>query len=314
MPRYERGLFLYNGNAGNGELEDNLGVTLPIISQEVKELTVIQTESLDEFKKTCCEYASTIDVLFILGGDGTIHECINCLAEIEPRPVIGVLPGGTCNDFSRVLGTPQDMQQAARGVINGQEVKVDAGQSNDDYFINFWGIGLITETSTNIDENQKDRFGVLSYFISAFKTMNQADPFRFTVKVDGEVYRDEAVMILIMNGRFIGTRQVPLPDSTPEDNMLDVLMIKNSNLTLFRELLAMNNPAAEPERFQELTYASGKEIFVDVEVPQEIDMDGEIKGTTPSHIKVLEDHFTFLSPDPEVMRNVEKGRTQTESS
>ncbi|WP_173917777.1 YegS/Rv2252/BmrU family lipid kinase [Halobacillus sp. Marseille-Q1614] len=314
MPRYERGLFLYNANAGNDELEQNLSLTLPIISQGVKELSVVQTESLEEFKKTCCEYAPEIDVLFILGGDGTIHECINCLATEDHRPVLGILPGGTCNDFSRVLGTPQDMQQAARAVINGEEVKVDAGRSNDDYFINFWGIGLITETSNNIDEDQKDRFGVLSYFISAFKTMNQADPFHFTAKVDGEVIKEEAVMILIMNGRFVGTREVPLPGSTPQDKYLDVLIVKNSNLTLFRELLSMNNPSADPDRFQELTYLRGKEIFIDVEVPQKIDMDGEVKGETPTHIDVLEEHFTFLAPDLEMMRNVEQGRAQAELS
>ncbi|GGF33320.1 putative lipid kinase BmrU [Halobacillus andaensis] len=306
MPRYERGLFIYNGNAGNGELEQNLSETIPVITQQVKELQVIQTESLEDFKETCCSYGPYVDVLFILGGDGTLHECINCMAELTPKPVISILPGGTCNDFSRVLGTPQALRQAAEAAIKGEEVSVDIGKSNDDFFINFWGIGLITETSTNIDKGQKDRFGVLSYFISAFKTMNQADSFHFTAEVDGEKIRDEAVMVLVMNGRFVGTREVPIPDTRPEDGKLDVLIIKNSNLTLFRELLSMNKPWSDPENFQELTYLQGEDIKINVETAQKIDMDGEIKGETPTHIQVLSNHFTFLAPDPAVVKNIQR--------
>ncbi|MCP3029257.1 YegS/Rv2252/BmrU family lipid kinase [Halobacillus sp. A5] len=303
MPRYERGLFIYNGNSGNGQLEQNLSETIPVITKEIKELQVIQTETLEEFKETCCSYGPYVDVLFILGGDGTLHECINCLADKPDRPVIGILPGGTCNDFSRVLGTPPQMKQAAEAVINGEETKVDIGQSNDNYFINFWGIGLITETSTNIDEGQKDRFGVLSYFISAFKTMNQAESFHFVLDVDGEKIREEAVMVLVLNGRFIGTREVPLPEASPEDGRFDVLIIKNSNLTLFRELLSMNKPWSDPDNFQELSYLQGNNIKVNVEKEQKVDMDGEIKGATPSHIQVLHGHFTFLTPDPAVAKN-----------
>ncbi|MFC7063667.1 YegS/Rv2252/BmrU family lipid kinase [Halobacillus seohaensis] len=303
MPRYHRGLFVYNGSAENNELDFNLSQTLHVITRGVKELQVVQTESLEEFRDTCYKYGPKVDVLFLLGGDGTLHECINCLANFNSRPVIGILPGGTSNDFSRVLGTPQQINQAAHSIIDGEEVSLDVGCARDDYFINFWGIGLVTETSSNIDEVQKDRFGVLSYFISAFKTINRATPFRFTINIDGEVIRDQAVMILIMNGRFIGTREIPIPDASPRDGKMDVLLVKNSNLTLFKEILSMNKPWSDSEKFQELTYLKGKDIEIDVEHGQKIDMDGEIKGETPTHVKVLSKHFTFLTPDPAVVDN-----------
>lgn len=107
MARYETGLFIYNGNEDSNVLETNLSQTIPILTQEVKELKVLQTDSLDEFKEACRNYGPEVDVLFILGGDGTVHEGINSMADLERRPVIGVLPGGTCNDFSRVLDTPR---------------------------------------------------------------------------------------------------------------------------------------------------------------------------------------------------------------
>ena len=115
MPRYNKGLFLFNGNAGKEEIEPQLNQTLPIIAQSVKELNVIQTESVAELKRVCKEYGPTVDLLVILGGDGTVHECINSLAELDQRPVIGILPGGTCNDFSRMLEIPQNLNSGGQG-------------------------------------------------------------------------------------------------------------------------------------------------------------------------------------------------------
>ncbi|WP_052158791.1 YegS/Rv2252/BmrU family lipid kinase [Halobacillus sp. BBL2006] len=295
MPRYEKGLFIYNGNADQDQLKQELSQTIHVLTPYFKELNVIQTQSVEELEALCKEQGEFVDVLFILGGDGTIHECINSLAELEKKPVLGILPGGTCNDFSRVLGIPQNLTQAAEAIMKGQEVSVDAGKTESEYFINFWGIGLVTQTSFNIDEDQKSRLGVLSYFISALKTMTEARPFEFKIEVDGELLQGEAVMILIMNGRFIGTRQVPVPTIDLHDGQLDVLIIKNSNLTLFKELMTMKRPWADESRFQELHHRQGKKIQIEVDSSQEIDMDGEIKGETPASIEVLEDHFTFLS-------------------
>ncbi|WP_054637253.1 acylglycerol kinase family protein [Thalassobacillus sp. C254] len=52
-----------------------------------------------------------VELILIYGGDGTVHECLNGLKEINPSPVIGVLPGGTANDFSRSLNVPQNIKK-----------------------------------------------------------------------------------------------------------------------------------------------------------------------------------------------------------
>jgi diacylglycerol kinase (ATP) len=304
MARYHSGVFLYNGNKDENELRTALGQTLPILSEEVKELKVIQTSSLDELGEVCRSYGPKVDVFFIFGGDGTVHEVINHLAPLEERPVIGILPGGTCNDFSRVLDTPQRLEQAARGIIEGEELRVDVGKTKDDYFINFWGIGLVAQTSFNINENQKNRLGVLSYFISALKTMNQADSFDYKIKIDDEMVEGEAVMILIMNGQFIGTRRLPVPSIDLQDGLFDVLIVKNSNLTLFRELMTMGRPQTDPGEFQELYHRQGKKLTIDVQYTQDVDMDGEIKGKTPESLQVLPNHLTVLGGGPQALQTM----------
>lgn len=294
MIQYQTGVFIYNGSAGPNELNGKLAASLPVLAQHVENLSVLQTKSREDLIEKVKAYGEKVEVLFLLGGDGTVHDCVNALMELEHQPVIGLLPGGTCNDFTRMLGIPQNIGQAANALVNGREGPVDLGKVDDRYFLNFWGIGLVTETSINIDPYQKDRFGVLSYFISAFKTMNDSNTFTYKLKVDGIEYEEEGVMILVLNGRFIGTRQIPVPSLYVNDGSLDVLVVKNSNLKTFRELLTLNQPWTDSESFQELFHTQGKNIEVETKKELDVDTDGEIYLKTPGKMTVLPNQLRMI--------------------
>ncbi|QTN01340.1 YegS/Rv2252/BmrU family lipid kinase [Sediminibacillus dalangtanensis] len=295
MNQYESGLFLYNGNKKE-EAGQNLQQVLPVLAKAISRLHVMQTTSLEELHETCKEYAPAVDVMIILGGDGTIHECINAIAGLKKRPAVAILPSGTCNDFSRMLGMPQNMRQAAEAIANGQTRAVDIGQSDSRYFLNFWGIGLVTETSINIDKEQKRRLGVLSYFLSTLRTINQAEPFGYRIKADGEEIKGEAVLIVILNGKYIGTQEIPVSAITPHDGMLDILIVKNSSLAMFRELMMMNQEDVNTETLTELSHlqVSQAEIEVKGQEERQIDMDGEIVDTVPASIRVLPKHVKMI--------------------
>lgn len=292
--KYERGLFIYNGSAGNDNIELKLSQTLPVLAKAIKKLSVVQTESIEEARNIFREYASEVDIMIILGGDGSLHECVNSIAPLNRRPVIAVLPGGTCNDFSRSLNMPQNLYQAAQAIAAGEVVDVDVGKTSEKYFLNFWGIGLVSETSLNIDEEQKKNLGVLSYFMSTLRTVNQAAPFTYKIVTDHEQYEGEGVLILVLNGRFIGTRELPLPTVNPNDGKLDVLVIKNSTLASFRELLSMNRPDTNSEQLTELTHFQATSIKVSTTGEKAVDMDGEVDGTTPADITILPKHIKMV--------------------
>ncbi|WP_245835659.1 YegS/Rv2252/BmrU family lipid kinase [Virgibacillus ndiopensis] len=292
--KYEKALFLFNGNAGNKDLKQKLAQTLPILTQSIKKLIIMQTETLEEVKNCCIEYASDVDIIIIMGGDGTVHECMNSIANLEIRPVIAILPAGTCNDFGRMLQMPQNLNQAAEAIINGEIIPVDLGKTDERYFLNFWGIGLVSDTSLNIDETQKKSLGVLSYFMSTIKTVNQTEPFSYKIKTVEETYEGEAVMILVLNGRYIGTKQLPIPSINPNDGLLDVLIVKNSSLASFKELLTLDRPNNRLDPLTELNYFQVKELTIATTANKAIDMDGEINGTTPSEITILPSHIRMV--------------------
>ncbi|WP_404457542.1 diacylglycerol/lipid kinase family protein [Oceanobacillus kapialis] len=294
MPRFNSALLLYNGNAGKGDNEQKLRETVPLLSREIKELTILQTASIEEVTETCKTYAAKIDLLIILGGDGTIHNCINAIASEPIRPTIAILPGGTSNDFSRMLQLPQNLSNAAEAIVNGSIIDVDLAKSNATYFLNFWGIGMVADTSKNINEQQKKTLGVLSYFMSTLKTVSQSEPFSYKIETNEETYEGEAVMILLLNGAFIGTRQIPISSIEPADGQLDVLIVKNSSLLSFRELLSMSNTDVGNDALEELTHFQSNNLKITTEIAKEIDMDGEIHTNTPAEIRILPKHIKMI--------------------
>ena len=294
MQTFKRAVYLVNGNMDNDEIERELGQTLPKLAASIKQLQVIQTEDLEELVSCSREVAEDIDLLIIHGGDGTIHQVINSIAPLPKRPTVAIIPGGTCNDFSRMLGLPQNLRKAAAAITGGKTASIDIGQYGDSYFLNFWGVGLIADASNNIDENQKDRLGVISYFISTLRTVNQAEPFLYELEIDGQKKDGEAVMILVMNGRFIGTREFAGSDIRPDDGKLHVIFVKNSNLTSFKEILQIKNDKTDLSDLTDVGILDSEKIRFLSPAGKPIDMDGEVYKDTPGEVKILPEHLEMI--------------------
>ncbi|CAH0310511.1 Putative lipid kinase BmrU [Peribacillus sp. Bi96] len=296
--RWKKGMLIYNKKAGNDKLERNLEQCLPVIAPHIDEFLILQTKEKGDASRFCSEYGEDMDVVFVLGGDGTVHECVNGLSPLGKRPLFGVLPGGTCNDFSRTLKIPQNVRQASEALVNGKVRSIDIGQADDDYFSNFWGIGLISDASSNIDEQEKNKFGKIGYLLSAVRTIGDNNPFPFKLQYDGNMIEGEAIMILVLNGCYIGTNLLPFPMVSPDDGLLDIAILEKANLSAFLEIIAMKRSWTEKLRSESgVTYLQADTLTVETNMPLDVDMDGEIYSQTPTRIKVLGHHLSVLTPN-----------------
>lgn len=108
---WNKALLIHHLHAGKANRENTLGLVTGVLAPAIHELVVVRTDEPGEGEKLCWERGEEFDVVFILGGDGTVHECVNGLASLQNPPQIGVLPGGTCNDFARSLGISRMRRQ-----------------------------------------------------------------------------------------------------------------------------------------------------------------------------------------------------------
>ncbi|PIC98085.1 MULTISPECIES: diacylglycerol kinase family protein [unclassified Sporosarcina] len=294
MLHFNRALFVYNQTAGEDDTHLKLEKTLHIVAQAVDELIVLNTTSEEQLQQACVKYSDQVDLLIILGGDGTVHTCLNSIAPLATRPIIAILPGGTSNDFSRTLGIPQSLNEAATSILNGSIIDTDIGKVGEHYFMNFWGIGLVTETSENINSDEKKRLGSISYVLSTLRTLNRTEPFHYKIQTTDTELEGDAILLFVLNGRYIGTTQLPIASLSPFDGKLDVLIVRDSNLAAFRELFALQNPTVENEQLNELEYIQVTALEIMQPIGNKVDMDGEIYEETAQQITVLPGHLRMI--------------------
>ncbi len=83
------------------------------------------------------------DVVVVLGGDGTVNEAANGLA--ESSTALAVLPGGSTNVFARTIGLPNDPIEATAVLLEAMEARsvrrVGLGSVNGRYFCFHVGMG-----------------------------------------------------------------------------------------------------------------------------------------------------------------------------
>lgn len=290
--RFTKGLFIHNEHAGS-QREPVIEQVISVLKEAVGHVERKVITEPGEGEKLCYETVQDYDIVIIYGGDGTVHECINGIARLEKRPIVAVLPGGTCNDFSRAIGVPEDLDAACRLLKTGVVRKVDVCAMNDRFFANFWGIGMITDTSENIDENKKSMIGKMSYYLSALETVRHPSFFHYMIEADGRKLEGEAAMVVALNGNYIGTVDLPF-QANHEDGYLELIIVKDSGFPLIKEVIQTKKIKATGEHAANLEHYHVQSFTIQTDHPMLIDMDGEVYAVTPAVCSVKKGHINCL--------------------
>ncbi|MDC9229141.1 YegS/Rv2252/BmrU family lipid kinase, partial [Clostridioides difficile] len=137
------------------------------------------------------------DLVVAAGGDGTINEVINGIAEKEYRPKVGIIPTGTTNDFARALHVPRDVIKATKIIAAGQSVAMDIGKANETYFINIGGRGRLTELTYDVPSRLKTMLGQLAYYLKGIEMLPSLKATKVKVEYDQGVFEEEVMFFLL---------------------------------------------------------------------------------------------------------------------
>jgi diacylglycerol kinase family enzyme len=166
------------------------------------------------------------DVVVAFGGDGTVNEIANGLAE-TPTPLT-VLPGGSNNVFAKMLGIPNDVVDATEhllGLADRWEPRaVDMGRVNGRWFTFAAGVGLDASVVERVDAHPhlKARFGAWYYTEAAVVTFLRkyvVNPPRLEIETGGE--RIPGVSAFFQNGEpytYFKSRPVNLVEGARLDS------------------------------------------------------------------------------------------------
>ena len=237
-----------------------------------------------------------VDRVIVAGGDGTLHLALQGL--VEATLPLGVIPLGTANNLARTLGIPADPLEACEIVAHGHRRPIDLGWVNGRHFFTTASIGLSVRITEALSAESKRRWGPLAYALTALRVARRSHPFHARIRWEGGSRHTRTVQIVVGNGRYYGAALPVAEDATIDDARLDLYTLEVRH---WWQLLALA-PSLKRGRHgaKETVEALRASAFeIDTRTPMDIDVDGEVGGRTPAHIKVLPgalDVFVPLAP------------------
>ena len=217
--------------------------------------------------------AAGAQLVFAVGGDGTVRACASALAGTGVR--LAIIPRGTANLAARALGIPHRLGAALDVGFGGHETALDLGLADGTDFTAMAGIGLDAAVVSATRRLRKLRLGWLAYAEAGLGHLHGA-PHQFTIRLDGErTLHRQARSVVVGNAGLLPGGFPLLPDARPDDGRLDVGILAPTGLADWARIgVRVLTRSRRDDRCLERFRARQVEITADTDLPRETD--GEI--------------------------------------
>jgi len=308
---------IVNPNAGPIAFKNQLRDAQDYLLKQGCELKRVDTQKKGDATLLARQaVADGFDVVVAVGGDGTVNEVCNGLANTSVA--MGVLPAGTANVFAADVGIPIWSPLALDAVIKGAEIiatgprrVIDLGRVRLEdntwrYFLMWCGVGLdaaITQSKPPSGGSRSVNYA--SWLIASMMVIYDFMGTRATITMDEGVVRQRLLMAVVSNGQLYGRVWRLAPEAKLDDGLLDVaIMVGHRWPSTFKHVLGLTlgrhvqDPDFHLHRTRRLTLSAKEKLPVHA--------DAEIVGHTPVEVEVAPGALTVIVPPDAPARLFEK--------
>lgn len=208
------------------------------------EVTVAETNRRGHATRLAQNAATEgIDVVAVLGGDGTLNEAANGLA--GSQTALAPLPGGSTNVFARTIGLPNDPIEATGALLDALASnsieRIGMGSVNGRYFLFHTGVGYDAEVVAQVERrSQLKRYAGHPLFVWAavttwFRHYDHSRP-RFAIELGSGSERevvDDGYFLVVLNTSpytFLGNRPLDIAPHATLESRLSAVAIRSLTL------------------------------------------------------------------------------------
>jgi YegS/Rv2252/BmrU family lipid kinase len=233
------------------------------------------------------------DLIAVYGGDGCVTGTAAAL-HLTDTPM-AIIPGGTANVMAKELAIPLDTMAALELLKTRHRLKaVDMGLVNGHPFLLRVNLGIMADMILQADRELKNNIGQLAYGVTAIKTIADAKPLKYKLEIDGQLTEETGVSLTITNSGNIGIGGFDLlPGISITDGLLDVILMKDNNLTSVLKVAGstlLQNPT------EALKHWTCKNIVVHMDAEQAFIRDDCEQKAKKLTIKVMPAAINILVP------------------
>jgi YegS/Rv2252/BmrU family lipid kinase len=248
--------------------------------------TIAQTFDQEAFE-ACC----------IIGGDGTIHEVADGLMHRSEKISIplGFIPAGSGNTMHQHLQCT-DPLEAARRIIAGNLCPLDAARvtmgEQVAYCVDIIGWGAVADINRTAE--QLRFLGPSRYAAASLWRILKPKPRRIRLILDGQTFDDEFLFVIGCNTKFTGKGMKLAPRADIGDGKIDVVVLRNASrlqmLKFFTKVFDGSHLSLDyVEYYQVHSFA------IESEDRDALDLDGEIKGSSPVRVEMIPAAFQIFA-------------------
>ncbi|MCA1771270.1 MAG: lipid kinase YegS [Halomonas sp.] len=171
------------------------------------------------------------------GGDGTVNEVMNGLMRLDKdrRPIMGIVPLGSANDFATSVGLPLEPSEALSAASTLSDYPIDVvklGAESDtesvtSYYVNMMTGGFGAEITSSTPKMLKRMLGGGAYSLMGAVKAWRHRSYPGTLHWDDQEESTSLLLLAICNGRQSGGGQVLAPKAKLDDDHLDILVVKD---------------------------------------------------------------------------------------
>jgi diacylglycerol kinase (ATP) len=294
-----KAMIILNPSSGKEKATDYAEKIEETLRNQYDDIEIRRTEKEGDATAFATEACIALyDAVIAMGGDGTINEAINGLAEQAHRPALGIIPLGTVNDFARALNIPLDPYEAI-SILDDQNLQpVDIGKINEEYFANVIAVGAIAEASYSVSPELKTRLGSLAYFMEGAKSFLSGEAIDICVEHENGSWEGHTFLVIAALTNSVGGFEALAPEASVHDGMFHAFIIKKMSVPKIASLIP-SLMKGELEESEEVEYIRTSFLKVTSDKPHVVNIDGEEGEPLPFHAEVLPSHLDVFVPKNE---------------
>ena len=232
-----------------------------------------------------------VERLVVVGGDGTVGEAVNGLA--NSSLAMGIVAVGTGNDLARSLGLP--IHQPARALQiagTGTRMKMDLGLVGERYFASVLGVGFPAAVAVEANRIRKIR-GSAVFLVAMYKALFRMKAFPMKVRMDDGCIESRLTSVVIQNTPYTGGGLLIAPEASLDDGRLDVIAVDD----IGRMRLMLNLPKlylGHHVTHRNFTLTQSERVQIDTEEKLPAMCDGDLFGYTPLEVSTAREALSVI--------------------
>lgn len=214
-----KALFLVNERSGRKRTFDVAELIRASTAFDAEIVSCTRKEDVDDIIDRA--ERDGVDVVFAVGGDGTVHETAKRL--IGRAPALGILPIGSGNGFARHIGLPLDPALSIEACRGGRIVTIDTAEVNGQAFLGVMGIGFDAAVAESFASSTVR--GLETYVKEGLRLFTEFHAQEYDIAWAGESVRQRAFVIAVANASQYGNNARIAPLASLSDGLLDIVIV-----------------------------------------------------------------------------------------